>query len=43
MLQIEWIDAEKLEPETKESDVAAYDEAWATLRGSDGVLVPGST
>ena len=40
-LQIEWIDAERLEPESKVTDATTYDEAWAMLRGAHGVLVPG--
>ena len=40
-LVVEWIDAEKLEPGTKAAHPAEHDEAWAALRGAQGVLVPG--
>ena len=40
-LVVDWVVAENLEPAAKEKDAAAYDEAWASLRGADGVLVPG--
>jgi len=37
-LVIDWLEAEHLEPG---SEPAAHDEAWAMLKGADGVLVPG--
>ena len=40
-VDIEWIDSSHLEPETREKDQAAYDAAWAALKGVAGVLVPG--
>ena len=40
--QIDWIDAQQLEPEAKEADPKAHEEAWAMLKGADGVLVPGA-
>uniref|UniRef100_A0A6U1F2G0 CTP synthase n=1 Tax=Tetraselmis chuii TaxID=63592 RepID=A0A6U1F2G0_9CHLO len=40
-LQIEWIEADHLEEATKAENQKGYDEAWAKLRTSDGVLVPG--
>lgn len=40
-LVVDWVAAENLEPQAKDKDGAAYEEAWGTLRGADGVLVPG--
>ena len=40
--QIDWIDAQQLEPESKDADQAGYDAAWALLRAAHGVLVPGT-
>ena len=41
MVQIDWVDAQQLEPDSKESDAKAHEEAWARLREVDGILVPG--
>jgi CTP synthase len=46
-LKIDWIDAEKLEDAPTANgtaaldDAAAREDAWAKLRGADGILVPG--
>lgn len=40
-VQIDWIEASKLEPPSADADRSAYDEAWETLRGATGILVPG--
>ncbi|GAB4823125.1 hypothetical protein N2152v2_010171 [Parachlorella kessleri] len=40
-LQIDWVEASHLEPQTKAEDSAAYDAAWEKLHNADGILVPG--
>lgn len=40
-LQLEWVEASNLEEGVKTSDPEAYEQAWAKLKGADGVLVPG--
>uniref|UniRef100_A0A7S0IZT8 CTP synthase n=1 Tax=Calcidiscus leptoporus TaxID=127549 RepID=A0A7S0IZT8_9EUKA len=40
-LVIEWIDSSKLDDEHKQVDLAEYEEAWASLKKVDGVMVPG--
>ena len=40
-LEVVWIESTDLEDGTKKADAAAYDGAWAKLRGADGVVVPG--
>mmetsp|Transcript_25501 Transcript_25501/g.83968 ORF Transcript_25501/g.83968 Transcript_25501/m.83968 type:complete len:575 (-) Transcript_25501:89-1813(-) len=40
-LDLQWIEASKLEEPTRDAEPAQYHEAWATLRRADGVLVPG--
>eukprot|EP01127_Copromyxa_protea_P001733 TRINITY_DN11658_c0_g1_i1.p1 TRINITY_DN11658_c0_g1~~TRINITY_DN11658_c0_g1_i1.p1 ORF type:complete len:601 (-),score=152.63 TRINITY_DN11658_c0_g1_i1:115-1878(-) len=39
---IDWIETVYLEPESKETDPESYEEAWATLKRADGILVPGA-
>ena len=40
-LKIVWIEAADLADETMTSEPAAHAEAWAKLKGADGILVPG--
>ena len=40
-VQIDWIDAQQLEPESKDADAEGHEQAWALLRSAHGVLVPG--
>mmetsp|Transcript_55572 Transcript_55572/g.176444 ORF Transcript_55572/g.176444 Transcript_55572/m.176444 type:complete len:411 (+) Transcript_55572:735-1967(+) len=40
-LVIVWIEASKLEPAAKEDDAAGFEAAWAAIKSSDGILVPG--
>eukprot|EP00887_Chlorella_sp_A99_P007532 scaffold2.g7532.t1 len=40
-LQVDWVEASNLEEGTQTEDAAAYEDAWAKLRGADGILVPG--
>mmetsp|Transcript_11492 Transcript_11492/g.39961 ORF Transcript_11492/g.39961 Transcript_11492/m.39961 type:complete len:562 (-) Transcript_11492:923-2608(-) len=40
-LELKWIEASHLEPQHRGEDPAKYDEAWATLKSVDGILVPG--
>lgn len=40
-LQLEWVEAANLEPETKESDPALHESSWKKLYDADGILVPG--
>ena len=40
-LVIEWIEATHLEPAARQETPAEWQVAWDTLRGADGVLVPG--
>ncbi len=40
-IQLEWVEASHLEPETKSSDPTAYEAAWTRLRAADGIIVPG--
>jgi len=40
-LAIRWISADHLDDEAREKEPDAYAAAWAKLKGSDGVLVPG--
>ncbi|KAI3426099.1 hypothetical protein D9Q98_008067 [Chlorella vulgaris] len=40
-LKLEWVEASNLEETTRGDDAAAYEDAWAKLRGADGILVPG--
>jgi CTP synthase len=41
LLVVDWINAQSLEPATRETDRDAYDASWATLRAAHGILVPG--
>ncbi|SCU77579.1 LAME_0A01574g1_1 [Lachancea meyersii CBS 8951] len=40
-LEIVWVEASDLEPETNESDKSKFHTAWNKLSAADGVLVPG--
>ncbi|KAI9315134.1 CTP synthase [Dichotomocladium elegans] len=40
-LEIKWIEATHLEPETLKTDPLKYHESWQSLCGAQGVLVPG--
>uniref|UniRef100_A0A383WIW8 CTP synthase n=1 Tax=Tetradesmus obliquus TaxID=3088 RepID=A0A383WIW8_TETOB len=40
-LQLDWVEAQYLEPEAKETDAAKYETSWQQVRAADGVLVPG--
>lgn len=40
-LEIVWVEASDLEPETNESDKSKFHAAWNSLSGADGILVPG--
>lgn len=40
-LDIRWVEATDLEPETQETDKVKFQEAWDKVTTSDGVLVPG--
>ncbi|SCU80979.1 LAMI_0B04368g1_1 [Lachancea mirantina] len=40
-LEIVWVEASDLEPETNESEKAKFHDAWNKLSSADGVLVPG--
>lgn len=40
-LQLEWVEAASLEPESKEIDAALYDASWRKVTEADGILVPG--
>jgi len=40
-LNVVWVDASELQAETETTDKAAFDKAWAALKESDGVVVPG--
>ncbi|KAI8147210.1 CTP synthase [Fennellomyces sp. T-0311] len=40
-LEIKWIEASNLEPDTMKSDPVKYHESWQSLCGSNGILVPG--
>lgn len=42
-LEVEWVDASQLEAATAAADPDAHAAAWAKLRNSQGVLVPGAT
>ncbi|KAG2429539.1 hypothetical protein HXX76_010774 [Chlamydomonas incerta] len=40
-LQLEWVEAASLEPDSKVADAALYEASWRKLREADGILVPG--
>ncbi|MBT4058775.1 MAG: CTP synthase (glutamine hydrolyzing) [Euryarchaeota archaeon] len=40
-MNISWVEATCLEPETKTNEPDKYQEAWGAIRKADGVLVPG--
>ncbi|QLL31519.1 hypothetical protein HG536_0B03830 [Torulaspora globosa] len=40
-LQILWVEASDLEPESQETDKAKFHEAWNKVSSADGILVPG--
>ncbi|GLI63851.1 hypothetical protein VaNZ11_006954 [Volvox africanus] len=40
-LELEWVEAASLEPESKESDLTVYNASWRKLVEADGILVPG--
>eukprot|EP00500_Bicosoecida_sp_ms1_P005278 CAMPEP_0203821368 /NCGR_PEP_ID=MMETSP0115-20131106/42942_1 /ASSEMBLY_ACC=CAM_ASM_000227 /TAXON_ID=33651 /ORGANISM="Bicosoecid sp, Strain ms1" /LENGTH=558 /DNA_ID=CAMNT_0050730389 /DNA_START=39 /DNA_END=1712 /DNA_ORIENTATION=- len=40
-VQIDWIEASQLESPARDVDSQAWEEAWETLKGADGILVPG--
>ena len=41
-LNVQWVDATALEPGTKESDPENFNLSWESVKGSDGILVPGA-
>lgn len=41
LLVTSWIESSDLEEDTKRTDAAAYEQAWAKLRQADGILIPG--
>ena len=40
-VDVAWVDASHLEPDTQEKDRVAYEQAWEDLESASGVLVPG--
>lgn len=40
-LEILWVEASDLEPDSQESDKAKFHEAWNKISSADGILVPG--
>ncbi|TFK21755.1 CTP synthase [Coprinopsis marcescibilis] len=40
-LSIRWVESSDLEPETQETNAAAYHDAWRAVVGAGGILVPG--
>jgi CTP synthase len=38
---IQWVESSRLQQEHREQNASEYDEAWATLKGANGILVPG--
>ncbi|GLC65728.1 hypothetical protein PLESTF_000333500 [Pleodorina starrii] len=40
-LELEWVEAASLEPESKEADRELYESSWRKLAEADGILVPG--
>lgn len=40
-LEIKWVEATDLEPETQDSDKTKFHEAWNKVSTADGILVPG--
>ena len=40
-MNICWVEATSLEPESKESNPEKYAQSWEDLRAADGILVPG--
>lgn len=40
-LHIEWVDAEHLEPKTRDSNPASFHKAWHNVCTASGILVPG--
>ena len=40
-LRIDWVEATNLQEETSKTNKTEYDQAWATMKAADGVLVPG--
>ena len=40
-MNICWVEAALLEPESKESEPERYSQSWEDLRAADGILVPG--
>ncbi|KJA26767.1 hypothetical protein HYPSUDRAFT_35913 [Hypholoma sublateritium FD-334 SS-4] len=40
-LTIHWVESSDLEPETQESNPARYHDAWRSVVGAGGILVPG--
>ncbi|KAI0064824.1 CTP synthase [Artomyces pyxidatus] len=40
-LILQWVESSDLEPQTQEEDPAKYHDAWRTIVGAGGILVPG--
>ncbi|KAI0040349.1 CTP synthase [Auriscalpium vulgare] len=40
-LILQWVESSDLEPQTQEEDPAKYHDAWRTVVGAGGILVPG--
>jgi len=40
-MNICWVEAASLEPESKESEPEMYSQSWSDLQSADGILVPG--
>lgn len=40
-LNLVWVDAEHLEPQTKSTDLDRYTKAWQDVRSASGIIVPG--
>lgn len=38
---LQWVESSDLEPETQESNPARYHDAWRSVVGAGGILVPG--
>ncbi|KAJ3135195.1 CTP synthase ura7 [Physocladia obscura] len=40
-LKLEWVEATDLEPEMQQSDAMKYHDAWKSVCGASGILIPG--
>ncbi|KAF3764381.1 hypothetical protein M406DRAFT_91580 [Cryphonectria parasitica EP155] len=40
-LNLIWVDAEHLEPQTKAAEASKYEKAWREVRDASGIIVPG--